>query len=58
MGATFRLLVQAAALRLQDQIVIGPSSRVLVLGAGRLGMLVAATLALTPCELMVSTLWS
>ncbi len=43
----------AAALRIQEQIPISPSHRVLVLGAGRLGQLVARTLALTGCRLQV-----
>ncbi len=44
----------AAALEIQDQINIRPSDRVLVVGAGRLGLLVAQTLALTGCDLAVA----
>jgi threonine dehydrogenase-like Zn-dependent dehydrogenase len=43
----------AAALEIQEQVPIHPSERVLVIGAGRLGQLVAQTLALTGCELKV-----
>jgi threonine dehydrogenase-like Zn-dependent dehydrogenase len=45
----------AAALEIQQQVHIQPSNRVLVIGAGRLGQLVAQTLALTGCELQVVT---
>jgi threonine dehydrogenase-like Zn-dependent dehydrogenase len=45
----------AAALEIQQQVHIQPSDRVLVIGAGRLGQLVAQTLALTGCELQVVT---
>jgi threonine dehydrogenase-like Zn-dependent dehydrogenase len=45
----------AAALEIQQQIRIGPGDRVVVLGAGKLGTLVAQTLALTGCELTVAT---
>ncbi len=43
----------AAALRIQEQVPIFPSSQVLVVGAGRLGQLAARTLALTGCRLQV-----
>jgi threonine dehydrogenase-like Zn-dependent dehydrogenase len=43
----------AAALEIQSQVAVRPSERVLVVGAGRLGQLVAQTLALTGCELSV-----
>jgi threonine dehydrogenase-like Zn-dependent dehydrogenase len=43
----------AAALNIQEQIRIRPTDRILVLGAGRLGQLIAWTLALTGCELSV-----
>jgi 2-desacetyl-2-hydroxyethyl bacteriochlorophyllide A dehydrogenase len=43
----------AAALKIQEQVRIRPTDRVLVLGAGRLGQLIARTLALTACELSV-----
>jgi len=43
----------AAALEIQEQIQIKPSDRVLLVGAGRLGQLVAQTLALTGCDLRV-----
>jgi threonine dehydrogenase-like Zn-dependent dehydrogenase len=43
----------AAALEIQQQIQVRPSDKVLVVGAGRLGQLVAQTLALTGCELKV-----
>jgi threonine dehydrogenase-like Zn-dependent dehydrogenase len=45
----------AAALEIQQQVHIQPIDRVLVIGAGRLGQLVAQTLALTGCELIVVT---
>ncbi|MDH3402103.1 MAG: alcohol dehydrogenase catalytic domain-containing protein [Acidobacteriota bacterium] len=41
----------AAALRIQEQIAVAPGRRVLVAGAGKLGLLIARTLALTGCEL-------
>src|SRR5262245_39474015 len=44
----------AAALRIQEQVRIGPEQRVLVLGPGRLGQLVARTLASTGCVLEVA----
>jgi len=43
----------AAALEIQQQIAIGPGDRVLVVGDGKLGQLVAQTLALTGCGLRV-----
>ncbi|MGE5660164.1 MAG: MDR/zinc-dependent alcohol dehydrogenase-like family protein [Actinomycetota bacterium] len=42
----------AAALEIQQQIGVGPDRRVLVVGDGKLGQLVAQTLALTGCELL------
>ena len=44
----------AAALRIGEQIRIRPEDRVLVVGDGRLGQLVARTLALTGCDLTVA----
>ncbi len=43
----------AAALEIQLQIPIGPRDRVLVVGDGKLGQLIAQTLALTGCDLHV-----
>ncbi len=43
----------AAALEIQQQIQIHPGDRVLLIGAGRLGQLIAQTLALTGCDLGV-----
>ena len=43
----------AAALEIQQQVHVHPAERVLVVGAGRLGLLVAQTLALTGCDLQV-----
>jgi threonine dehydrogenase-like Zn-dependent dehydrogenase len=43
----------AAALQIREQVAITPDSRVYVLGDGRLGLLVAQTLALTGCDLSV-----
>lgn len=43
----------AAALEIQDQIQVKPTDRVLLVGAGRLGQLIAQTLALTGCHLRV-----
>ena len=43
----------AAALQVQQQVQIRPTDRVLIVGAGRLGQLVAQTLALTGCDLQV-----
>jgi threonine dehydrogenase-like Zn-dependent dehydrogenase len=44
----------AAALEIQDQINLKPTDRVLLIGAGRLGQLIAQTLALTGCDLRVA----
>jgi 2-desacetyl-2-hydroxyethyl bacteriochlorophyllide A dehydrogenase len=41
----------AAALEIQEQIKISPGERVLIVGAGRLGQLIAQTLALTGCDI-------
>jgi threonine dehydrogenase-like Zn-dependent dehydrogenase len=43
----------AAALEIQQQIQLKPTDRVLLIGAGRLGQLIAQTLALTGCDLHV-----
>lgn len=43
----------AAALEIQQQVQIQPGMRVTVVGAGRLGLLIAMTLALTGCDLSV-----
>ena len=43
----------AAALEIQEQIRVGPGDRVVVVGSGKLGNLVAQTLALTGCDLTV-----
>jgi threonine dehydrogenase-like Zn-dependent dehydrogenase len=43
----------AAALEIQQQVQIKPTDRVLLVGAGRLGQLIAQTLALTGCDLHV-----
>src|SRR5512138_1849901 len=43
----------AAALEIQQQIQVKPTDRVLLIGAGRLGQLIAQTLALTGCGLRV-----
>ena len=43
----------AAALEIQEQVEIGPAERVVVVGDGKLGNLVAQTLALTGCALTV-----
>ena len=43
----------AAALQIQAQVSFHPGQHVLVVGAGRLGQLVAQTLALTGCQLSV-----
>lgn len=43
----------AAALEIQQQVSLGQNDRVLVVGDGKLGQLVAQTLALTGCELLV-----
>jgi threonine dehydrogenase-like Zn-dependent dehydrogenase len=43
----------AAALEIQQQVHIQPTDRVLIVGAGRLGQLIAQTVALTGCDLHV-----
>ena len=43
----------AAALQIQEQVRITPDDRVLVVGHGKLGQLIAQTLALTGCNLTV-----
>ena len=43
----------AAALRIQEQVRWAPGSRVVVVGAGRLGQLIARTLGVTDCGLSV-----
>lgn len=43
----------AAALEIQEQVGVGPQHRVVVVGDGKLGNLVAQTLALTGCALTV-----
>ncbi|OGO34207.1 MAG: alcohol dehydrogenase [Chloroflexi bacterium RBG_16_54_18] len=43
----------AAALEIQEQVDISQNDRVLVIGAGRLGQLIARTLQLTGCRLAV-----
>ena len=43
----------AAALQIQQQVRVGPGDRVVVVGAGKLGNLVAQTLAATGCGLLV-----
>jgi len=43
----------AAALEIQQQVQVQPGMRVTVVGAGRLGLLIAMTLALTGCDLSV-----
>lgn len=43
----------AAALEIQQQVRLSSDDRVLVVGDGKLGQLVAQTLALTGCELLV-----
>ncbi len=43
----------AAALDIQEQIRVGPDDRVLLVGDGKLGQLIAQTLALTGCDLVV-----
>ncbi|OCR01654.1 alcohol dehydrogenase [Oscillatoriales cyanobacterium USR001] len=42
----------AAALEIQQQVSIRPDDKVLVVGDGKLGQLVAQTIALTGCELL------
>lgn len=43
----------AAALQIREQVPIGPGDRVLVVGIGKLGALIAQTLAATGCDLTV-----
>ena len=43
----------AAALAIQQQVPIRPADRVLLVGDGKLGQLIAQTLALTGCDLLV-----
>jgi threonine dehydrogenase-like Zn-dependent dehydrogenase len=43
----------AAALQVQQQLAVRPGQRVLVVGAGRLGQLIARVLRLTGCDLSV-----
>jgi threonine dehydrogenase-like Zn-dependent dehydrogenase len=43
----------AAALAVTDQLHIRPTDRVIVLGDGKLGLLIAQVLALTGCDLLV-----
>jgi threonine dehydrogenase-like Zn-dependent dehydrogenase len=43
----------AAALEVQQQVAIGPNDRVVLIGDGKLGNLLAQTLALTGCDLLV-----
>ncbi len=50
--AVFTELI-AAALEIQQQVQIQPGMRVLIVGAGRLGLLIAMTLSLTGCDLAV-----
>jgi threonine dehydrogenase-like Zn-dependent dehydrogenase len=44
----------AAALEIQQQVAVKPSDRVLLVGDGKLGQLIARTLAATGCELTVA----
>lgn len=43
----------AAALEIQEQVAVGPDDRVLIVGDGKLGQLIARTLAMTGCDLLV-----
>lgn len=43
----------AAALEIQQQVKVSPAERVLVVGDGKLGQLVAQTLVITGCDLLV-----
>lgn len=43
----------AAALEIQQQVKVAPGDRVLVVGDGKLGLLIGQTLALTGCQLLV-----
>ena len=44
----------AAALEIQQRVPVHPNQRVLLVGAGRLGLLIAQTLAFTGCDLIVA----
>ena len=44
----------AAALEIQEQVHVQSSSKILLIGAGRLGQLIAQTLRLTGCDLEVA----
>jgi len=44
----------AAALEVREQVAVGPGDRVVVVGSGKLGTLVALSLALTGCDLVVA----
>lgn len=44
----------AAALQIQEQVRITPEDRVLIVGDGKLGQLIAQTIALTGCRLLVT----
>jgi threonine dehydrogenase-like Zn-dependent dehydrogenase len=43
----------AAALEIQEQVRVHPDDKVLVVGDGKLGQLIAQTLALTGCDILV-----
>ncbi|MDJ0765576.1 MAG: alcohol dehydrogenase catalytic domain-containing protein [Myxococcota bacterium] len=43
----------AAACRIAEQVMIGPRDRVLLIGGGRLGQIIAQVLGLTACDLKV-----
>ena len=45
----------AAALQIQEQVTISPDKRVLVVGHGKLGKLIARTIALTGCSSTVAS---
>lgn len=45
----------AAALEIQEQVAMSPNDRVLVVGHGKLGRLIARTLSLTRCALTVAS---
>ncbi|MFO7760169.1 MAG: alcohol dehydrogenase catalytic domain-containing protein [Desulfobia sp.] len=45
----------AAALRIQEQLRIRPSDKILIVGSGRLGQLIARTLVLIGCEISAVT---
>ena len=44
----------AAALEIQEQLSVRPGAKTLLIGAGRLGQLIAQSLALTGCDLKVA----